>query len=160
MTKKPGSWYSGPMCRTARETTTLRRGRPLRASSVTVLVDRAITRTHSFSLPQTVDGITITLERPQQIMLPADNFEAREAIRAAATAKHPVYVRFGKAPMYDLHAPGTKFEMANSITLREGNDVAFIGSGETVVHCLVAAEKLAEQGLDCGVISMLERKFF
>jgi transketolase len=88
------------------------------------------------------------------ILLPADNFETREAIRLAASAPHPVFVRFGKAAMYDLHPAGTKFEVGKAITLREGNDVAFIGTGETVVHCLLAAAKLAEQGLNCRVISM------
>src|SRR5439155_19563022 len=40
------------------------------------------------------------------------------------------------------------------ITLREGKDVAFIATGETVVHCLLAAAKLAERGLQCRVLSM------
>jgi transketolase len=89
-----------------------------------------------------------------KILLPADNFETREAIRAAATAEHPVYVRFGKAAMYDLHSADSKFEVGKSIILREGTDVVFIGTGETVVHCLLAAERLAEGGLNCRVISM------
>jgi transketolase len=88
------------------------------------------------------------------ILLPADNFETRETIRAAATAKHPVYVRFGKAAMYDLHAPDTRFEVGKAITVKDGSDVAFIGTGETMVHCLLAAEKLAEEGLNCRVVSM------
>ena len=37
------------------------------------------------------------------IFVPADNFETRHAIRAAAAATHPYFVRFGKAAMYDLH---------------------------------------------------------
>src|ERR1051326_2824181 len=45
------------------------------------------------------------------IVVPADNFETREAIRAAARARHPVYVRFGKAAMYGVHAASTKFEI-------------------------------------------------
>ncbi len=88
------------------------------------------------------------------ILVPADNFETRESIRAAAEAKHPVFVRFGKAAMYDLHGPAAKFEIGKAIPLRKGNDVAFIGTGETVVHCLLAAEKLAEQGMNCRVLSM------
>lgn len=89
-----------------------------------------------------------------RILVPADNFETRHAIQAAAEAPHPVYVRFGKAAMYDLHAPKSKFEVGKAITLREGTDVAFIGTGETVVHCLLAAAKLAEDSLNCRVISM------
>jgi transketolase len=56
--------------------------------------------------------------------------------------------------MYGLHNPGTKFQIGKSITLRDGNDVAFIATGETVVHALLAAEKLAELGLKCRVASM------
>jgi transketolase len=88
------------------------------------------------------------------ILLPADNFETRKAIQFAATAEHPVYVRFGKAAMYDLHHDDAKFEVGKAITLRGGIDIAFIGTGETVAHCLLAAEKLAEEGLTCRVISM------
>jgi transketolase len=88
------------------------------------------------------------------IIVPADNFETREAIRFAATAKKPVFVRFGKAAMFNLHKSETKFETGKAIQLRDGNDVAFIATGETVVHALLAAGKLAEQGLNCRVISM------
>jgi transketolase len=88
------------------------------------------------------------------IVVPADNFETREAIRAAALATCPVYVRFGKAPMYDLHKLGTAFVPGKAITLRDGTDVAFIATGETVVHALLAAEQLAARGLQCRVLSM------
>ena len=40
------------------------------------------------------------------------------------------------------------------MTLRDGQDVAFIATGETVVHALLAAGHLAERGLNCRVISM------
>lgn len=88
------------------------------------------------------------------IIVPADNFESREAIRAAAKSKKPVYIRFGKAAMFGLHRPETKFEVGRAIRLRDGNDVAFIATGETVVHALLAAGQLAECGLSCRVISM------
>lgn len=88
------------------------------------------------------------------IVVPADNVETRAAIQSAAKSQKPVYVRFGKAAMYTLHAPETKFEIGKAITLREGNDVAFIGTGETVVHALLAAGQLADRGIKCRVISM------
>ena len=56
--------------------------------------------------------------------------------------------------MFNLHKPETKFEVGKTITLREGNDVAFIATGETVVHALLAAGQLAERGLNCRVLSM------
>jgi transketolase len=88
------------------------------------------------------------------IVVPADNFEARTAIQAAAKATRPFYIRFGKAAMYTLHSPETKFEIGKAITLCDGNDVAFIATGETVVHALLAAGRLAERGLKCRVITM------
>lgn len=88
------------------------------------------------------------------MLIPADNFEAREAIRAAAQLPHPAYVRFGKAAMYSLHPPDESFVVGKAITVREGDDVCFIGTGETVIHCLLAAEKLAQDGLNCRVLSL------
>jgi transketolase len=88
------------------------------------------------------------------IVAPADNFETREAVRAAAGADHPVYLRFGKAAMLHLNSEGTGFEIGKAITLREGKDVAFIATGETVVHCLLAAESLAQHGLSSRVLSV------
>ena len=88
------------------------------------------------------------------ILVPADNFETREAVRAAARATHPVFIRFGKAPTYTLHPPESKFQVGTAITLRDGSDACFIGTGETVIHALLAAERLAEDGFDCRVVSM------
>ena len=88
------------------------------------------------------------------IVVPADNFETREAIRAAAQTTRPMFIRLGKAAMYGLHQPDAAFEVGQAITLRAGNDVAFIATGETVVHALLAAGQLADHGLNCRVISM------
>lgn len=88
------------------------------------------------------------------IVVPADNREARAAVLAAAAAEHPLFVRFGKVPAYDLYGPDQAFAIGKATVLRSGADVAFIGTGETVIHCLLAAEQLAGDGLDCRVISM------
>lgn len=101
---------------------------------------------HDFAVLRAIHNISI--------VVPADNFETRAAIRAAAESNKPVYVRFGKAAMFGLHQPETKFVMGKAITLREGRDVAFIATGETVVHALLAAGQLTERDLTCRVISM------
>jgi transketolase len=88
------------------------------------------------------------------VIVPADNFETREAVRSAARCQHPVYLRFGKAPMYNLCRRGPDFEIGRATTLCEGGDAAFIATGETVVHAQLAAAKLAETGLACRVLSM------
>ena len=98
------------------------------------------------------------------IVVPADNVETREVIRLAATRSKPIYVRFGKAAVYHLHRPEdgvVGFEIGKAITLRAGSDVAFIATGETVIHALLAAELLhREQGLSCRVLSLHSIKPF
>ncbi|HWL16199.1 MAG TPA: transketolase C-terminal domain-containing protein [Opitutus sp.] len=94
------------------------------------------------------------------ILVPADNFETREAIRYAARAPRPVFVRFGKSAMFDLHAPETNFEVGRALTLREGRDAAFLATGETVVHALLAAAQLADEGIAARVLSLPSIKPF
>lgn len=88
------------------------------------------------------------------IVVPADNFETRAAILVAARTDKPMFVRFGKAAMYTLNGPDATFALGRASTLREGADVAFIATGETVVHALLAAGALAEAGLCARVVSM------
>jgi transketolase len=101
---------------------------------------------HDLAVLRAINNLTV--------IVPADNFESRHAIQFAAQATKPVFVRFGKAAMFNLHQPETKFVVGQAITLRDGNDVAFIATGETVVHALLAAGQLADRGLSCRVISM------
>lgn len=88
------------------------------------------------------------------VVVPADNFETRGVILAAAKIPTPMFIRFGKAPMFGVHPEGTKFEVGKAIMLREGNDIAFIATGEAVIHALLAAGHLGEQGIQARVISM------
>jgi transketolase len=90
-----------------------------------------------------------------EIVVPADNAEARWAVQAAAAARHPVYLRFGKAPLFDLHDASARYEPGKGIELRQGTDIAFVATGETVIHALLAAAELeARDGLSCAVISI------
>jgi len=88
------------------------------------------------------------------ILVPADNLETRAAIRYAATAARPVFVRFGKAAMHDVTPTGAVFEAGKACLVREGTDVAFVANGETVVHALLAAEQLAAAGVSARVLSL------
>ncbi len=88
------------------------------------------------------------------IVVPADNFETREAVRAAVTHPRPLYLRFGKKPMPHLHRPGTPFAIGKAITLAQGSDVTFVAAGEAVAPAVEASELLRAEGVSCGVISM------
>jgi transketolase len=101
---------------------------------------------HDLAVLQAINNI--------DIVVPADNFEARSAIKAAVDHPRPIYIRFGKKPMYDLNKPDTRFEIGKAITLSEGKDVTFIATGETVSWAVMAGQKLGEEGIDAGVISL------
>jgi len=88
------------------------------------------------------------------IIAPADNFETRESIKLAAEMQNPVYIRFGKRAIEHVNQPNAVFELGKAIIIREGDDVAFIATGETVVQSLLAAQILEQQGVSCRVVSM------
>lgn len=100
---------------------------------------------HDFAVLRAINNLTI--------IAPADNFETREAVKFAAKAPRPVFLRFGKAAMQEVTPAGARFEAGKAITLRDGKDVAFLASGETVVHALLAAAHLAETGISARVLS-------
>lgn len=88
------------------------------------------------------------------IVVPADNFETRAAVRLAATSQRPVYLRFGKAPLFGLRGTGP-LERGRSFLVRPGSDLAFVATGEAVIHALLAAALLAEsEGISCRVLSV------
>lgn len=101
---------------------------------------------HDFAALRAINNLTV--------VAPADNFETREAVKAAAQAPHPIYLRFGKAPLYDLPAEHP-FVPGLARLLRDGSDLAFVATGETVVHALLAAAALEKSdGLRCRVLSV------
>ena len=88
------------------------------------------------------------------VIVPADNAETRAAVRFAAQATRPVFLRFGKAAMPDVTPADAAFVPGRAVTLRHGRDVAFLASGETVVHAVLAAALLAEDGISARVLSI------
>jgi len=102
---------------------------------------------HDFAVLRAINNITI--------VAPADNFETEQAIKKAAASPHPFYIRFGKKAMPLLNAGHTEFEFGKGRVIKEGNDIAFIATGETVYPALQAANKLKEEhNVDVTVISM------
>lgn len=88
------------------------------------------------------------------IIAPADNFETRESIKAAAEFNQPVYIRFGKRKLFHLPRITPAFEIGKAGIIREGKDAVFIATGETVYPAYAAAEQLTDIGIDCSVVSM------
>ncbi|HVN55985.1 MAG TPA: transketolase C-terminal domain-containing protein [Anaerolineaceae bacterium] len=88
------------------------------------------------------------------IVIPADNYETREAIRAAAAYPQPLYLRFGKKPMPECLSANTDFVIGKAIRLASGSDVTLVATGETVWPAWEAREILEAQGVSCGVLDV------
>ncbi len=89
------------------------------------------------------------------VINPADDVEARAAVRAAYEHQGPVYLRFGRlaVPVFNDEA-SYKFELGKGIVLKEGKDVTIVATGLCVSNSLEAAEKLAAEGIDAEVINI------
>ena len=89
------------------------------------------------------------------VINPADDVEARAAVRAAYEHQGPVYMRFGRLAVPVINdRPDYKFELGKGIVLREGKDLTIIANGLCVAPALEAAEKLAADGIDAKVINI------
>ena len=89
------------------------------------------------------------------VINPADDVEARAAVRAAVEHDGPVYLRFGRAAVPVINdRPDYKFEIGKGVVLREGTDITIVATGICVDSALGAAEKLAADGISAEVINI------
>ena len=104
---------------------------------------------------QAIEDISLMRSIPNMVVLnPADDAEAKQAVKAAAEYYGPVYIRLGRAATPDVHGEGYKFEIGKGEILREGKDVALIGTGIMVAKCLEAADELAKEGIEATVVNI------
>ncbi len=102
------------------------------------------------------EDIALMRSIPGMVVInPADDVEAKAAVRAAVEYQGPVYLRFGRAAMPVINdRPDYKFEIGKGVLLKEGTDVTIIATGICVDSALCAAEKLAAEGIHAEVINI------
>ncbi len=89
------------------------------------------------------------------VMCPADDVEAKAAVKAAAAYEGPVYMRFGRAACPVINdRPDYQFEIGKGTVVREGTDVTIVATGICVGNALEAAEMLAKEGVSAEVINI------
>ncbi len=89
------------------------------------------------------------------VINPADDVEARAAVKAAFEYVGPVYLRFGRLAVPVVNDESNyHFEIGKGIVLREGNDVALIATGLEVYETLEAAKMLEKDGIQAKVINI------
>jgi len=96
---------------------------------------------------RTVPGLTI--------ISPADCSEIYKTLEACVGFDQPVYIRLTGTPNAPVvYTEDYTFEIGKAVWLTPPREVMLISSGTTVGHCLLAAEKLKEAGLEVGVLNM------
>ena len=100
-----------------------------------------------FALMRSIPGMVV--------LCPADDVEARAAVKAAYEHDGPVYLRFGRLAIPVFHdEENFTFEIGKGEQLTEGNDVAIIATGIMVNEALMAAEQLKAEGIAARVINI------
>ncbi len=100
-----------------------------------------------FALMRSIPGMVV--------MSPADDVEARAAVKAAYEYKGPVYLRFGRLAVPVFHDEANfKFEIGKGEVLQDGNDIAIIANGLMVNEAITAGKALKEAGISARVINL------
>ena len=99
-----------------------------------------------FALMRSIPGMTV--------ICPADDVEARAAVKAAYAYDGPVYLRFGRLAVPVFHQEDYQFRIGKGEVIRDGKDVAIIANGLMVYEAIQAAEELAKAGIQARVINM------
>lgn len=104
---------------------------------------------------QSVEDIAIARSFANMtVLVPGDYEESKQATKAAARFKGPVYLRFGRdvyPVVAEIHGA---FEIGKAKLLRKGTDVTIITTGIMVSEGLIAADKLQEEGYSVRVLHM------
>ncbi len=88
------------------------------------------------------------------ILNPADDTEARLAVKAAIEHDGPVYLRFGRMAVPTYFGADYEFKIGKGVKMADGNDVALIATGIEVEQALAARELLAAEGISASVINI------
>ena len=88
------------------------------------------------------------------IINPADDVEAKEAVKAAYEYKGPVYMRFGRLAVPIINDRDYKFELFKGVKLKNGKDVTLIATGLCVSETLEAAKILEKYSINAEVINI------
>ncbi|MBS3991859.1 MAG: transketolase family protein [Erysipelothrix sp.] len=104
---------------------------------------------------QAIEDIALMRAVPNmKVIVPADDIETAQVIRAVSEIKGPFYVRLGRSAVNTVHGEDYKFEVGKGKVLSTGKDIALVACGVMVEQALLAKETLLSHGLDVTVVNM------
>ena len=99
-----------------------------------------------FALMRSIPGMTV--------ICPADDVEARAAVKAAYHHQGPVYLRFGRLAVPVFHDEDYAFQIGKGEVLKDGSDVAIIANGLLTYEAVKAGQALEAEGISARVINL------
>jgi transketolase len=104
---------------------------------------------------QTIEDIALMRVIPgMKVIVPADYYEAKSAIKKAAEIDGPVFIRLGRASVPMIFDESYEFELGQAIKLKEGSDVTILAAGIMVASSLEAAGELSKNGISAEVVNV------
>ena len=105
---------------------------------------------------QCLEDLALMREIPGMVVInPADDVEARAAVKAAYEYVGPVYLRFGRLAVPVFNDEETyQFEIGKGIVLKEGIDVTIFATGLCVNETIEAEKLLAADGINAEIINI------
>ena len=102
-----------------------------------------------------VEDIAIMRALPNMtIVCPCDADEMNRFMLKTLDWPHPIYIRLAKGGDKIISNESAGFEIGKSILMKNGKDGLFITTGVMTQLALQAAEKLENEGINCGVLHM------
>jgi transketolase len=103
---------------------------------------------------QAIEDIAIMRVIPHMtVVVPCDSLQTKKATLALTEMHGPVYLRFAREKSPIVTTTETPFEIGKAQTFRDGKDVAIVACGILVYNALIAAQELANEGIDCTVVN-------
>jgi transketolase len=86
------------------------------------------------------------------VVAPADEVEARQAIKAIVDYQGPVYLRLTREASPILFDDSYRFVLGRTAVVRDGSDVTVFATGTQTVRAYQAAELLADEGIEVHLV--------
>lgn len=104
---------------------------------------------------QAIEDIALMSAIPNmKVIVPADYFEAKAAIKFAAKTDGPVYIRLGRPAVPVFFDEDYSFKYGKIHKMRPGKDISIFACGIMVSIALDAAEILAGEGIEAEVFNV------
>jgi len=104
---------------------------------------------------QALEDMALTRVLPHlTVIVPADYFETKAAIRFAADYIGPVYVRLPRSATPVIFDESVEFQHGKARILRKGMDISIFACGVMVAEALNAAELLKNVGINAEIINI------